>query len=131
VLCFFTAGLIIVAGLGAVVSLIAGNTLRLAFQQIGRAREWWSKQVCRDQFPRLCGGPPREPRRKQFWYWLLSTGKLPYWFFWASHWLITSSLVGLMTAILIVVRRETSLPNAASLMEMLTAEGVVGMHSSM
>src|SRR5919198_2329028 len=48
----------------------------------------------------------------------------------SSQWLIALSLIGLMTATFIVVRRRISLPKPASLMNALASNGIGGLHRS-
>jgi len=66
------AGLSVIGALGIVTNIITLNVIGIAFQQMGKVHEWWTKTGLSSKFPPLSG------RLGTGWfYFLFSAGRMP------------------------------------------------------
>jgi hypothetical protein len=68
-----TAGLVLVAAVGIGSNLTALNVVRIAFQQMHRTKQWWQASGNPNDFPPVAG-----ELGQGWYYWLFSTGRMPY-----------------------------------------------------
>ena len=86
-----TIGLVLIGLLGIVSSLTALNVVRIAFRRMQRVEKWWKELGHHDNFPALTGEFP-----KGRYYFLFSTGRMPFVFVGAWSALILLLLIGVL-----------------------------------
>jgi hypothetical protein len=80
------AGLTVIGVLGIVTNVITLNVIGIAFQQMARVQEWWTRTGLSEKFPPLSG------RLGTGWfYFLFSAGRMP--FALIAAWLLLVSFV--------------------------------------
>jgi uncharacterized membrane protein len=85
-----TVGLILICVLGMVSSLTALNVVQIAFKQAEEVKVWWGKTGLKEKFPPVAG-----KLGKGWYYFLFSTGRMPFVFVGVWSILIVLLLAGL------------------------------------